>query len=78
MTALVVTTLPSTATQLAYLLLFGVGSTLGMATLSGVLGWPLARAGADRVSIRTLSLAVGCVSTAFGLLWGYPLIERWF
>jgi hypothetical protein len=76
MTALVVTMLPSTATQLAYLLLFGVGSTLGMAALSGVLGWPLARAGADRVFVRALSLAVGCVSTALGLSWGYPLVER--
>jgi len=78
MTALVVTTLPSTETQLAYLLLFGVGSTLGMATLSGVLGWPLACAGSSRVLMRTLSLAVGCVSTALGVLWGYPLVGRLF
>jgi hypothetical protein len=78
MTALVVTTLPSTATQLAYLLLFGVGSTLGMAALSGVLGWPLAHAGTARVFVRTLSLAVGSVSTALGLLWGYPLVEGLF
>jgi hypothetical protein len=78
MTALVVTTLPSTATQLAYLLLFGVGSTVGMAALSGVLGWPLARVGTNRVFVRTLSLAVGCVSTTLGLSWGYPLVARLF
>ncbi len=78
MTALVVTALPSTATQLAYLLLFGVGSTLGMAALSGVLGWPLAHAGTNRAFVRTLSLAVGCVSTALGVLWGYPLVGRLF
>ena len=78
LTALVVTTLPSTATRLAYLTLFGVGSIVGMAALSGLLGWPLARRGAHRLFARTVSLAVGCVSTALGLFWGYPLIEGLF
>ncbi len=74
MTALVVTTLPSTATRLGYLLLFGVGSTVGMAALSGLLGWPLARLGAHHVFVRTVSLAVGGVSIALGLFWGYPFL----
>jgi high-affinity nickel-transport protein len=78
LTALVVTTLPSTATRLAYLTLFGVGSTVAMAALSGLLGWPIARMGAHHVFVRTASLAVGGVSTALGLFWGYPLIEGWF
>ena len=78
LTALVVTTLPSTATQLAYLMLFGVGSTVGMVVLSGLMGWPIARLGAHHVCVRTLSLIVGCVSTALGLFWGYPLIEGLF
>ncbi len=75
MTAIVVTTLPSTMTRLGYLLLFGVGSTAGMAALSGLLGWPLARLGAHLMFARTVSLVVGCVSTALGLVWGYPIIE---
>ena len=78
LTAIVVTTLPSTVTRLGYLLLFGVGSTVGMAALSGLLGWPIARLGAHRVFARTVSLAVGCVSTALGLVWGYPFIEGLF
>ena len=78
LTALVVTTLPSTVTRLAYLTLFGVGSIVGMAVLSGLLGWPLARGGGHRLFARTVSLAVGCVSTALGLFWGYPLIEGLF
>jgi high-affinity nickel-transport protein len=78
LTALVVTTLPSTATRLGYLTLFGVGSTVGMAALSGLLGWPIARGGADRGFARAVSLAVGCVSTALGLFWGYPFIENLF
>ena len=78
LTALVVTTLPSTVTRLAYLMLFGVGSTVGMVVLSGLLGWPIARMGADHVCARIFSLAAGSVSTALGLFWGYPFIEGLF
>jgi hypothetical protein len=46
-----------------------------MVVLSGLIGWPIARLGAHHVCARTLSLAVGCVSTALGLFWGYPLID---
>lgn len=76
LTALVLATLPSTAARLAYLGLFGLGSTLGMAVLSGALGWPLARVGARRGVARTVSFIVGCVSTLLGVAWGYPLVER--
>jgi nitrile hydratase accessory protein len=78
LTALVVATLPSTVTRLTYLGLFGIGSTVGMAALSGLLGWPIARVGGHQATLRGLSLAVGCVSTALGLFWGYPLIGRLF
>jgi len=75
LTAIVVTTLPSTMTRLGYLLLFGVGSTAGMAALSGLLGWPLARLGANVWFTRTVSLVVGCISTALGVLWAVPIIS---
>jgi nitrile hydratase accessory protein len=78
LTALVVATLPSTVTRLSYLALFGIGSTVGMAVLSSLLGWPLARVGGHHATLRSLSLAVGCVSTGLGLFWGYPLIARLF
>jgi len=77
-TAIVVTTLPSMVAQLGYLLLFGVGSTVGMAALSGLLGWPLARLGGNHVFARSVALAAGCVSAALGLVWGYPLIAELF
>jgi hypothetical protein len=76
LTALVLATLPTTAAQLAYVGLFGLGSTLGMAVLSGVLGWPLARFGADRRVVRAVRLTVGCASTLLGLVWGYPVVAR--
>jgi hypothetical protein len=76
LTALVLATLPTTAARLTYMVVFGLGSTLGMAALSGLLGWPLARAGQHRGLARALSLAVGCASTALGVAWGYPLAGR--
>ena len=76
--AIVVTALPSTATQLAYLTLFGVGSTAGMAALSGLFGWSIARWGAHRVFARSVSLIVGSVSTALGLFLAYPFVEGLF
>ena len=76
LTALVVATLPSTTTRLGYLALFGIGSTLGMVALSGLLGWQIARMGSERSVVRVFSLAVGCVSTVLGLFWGYPFFSR--
>jgi hypothetical protein len=78
LTAVVVATLPSTAARLTSLALCGIGSTVGMAALSGLLGWPIARLGSHRAIARGVSLAVGCISTVLGLFWGYPLIDRLF
>jgi len=76
LTALVLTTLPSTPARLAYMALFGLGSTAGMAMLSGVLGWPLARLGAHHMVVRTISFLVGCLSTGLGISWGYSAYLR--
>ena len=76
LTALVVTAFPSMVTRLAYLAMFGVGSTAGMAILSGVLGWPLARLGGHALVGRGLSLVIGCLSTGLGLSWAYVMLSR--
>src|SRR5947208_6023350 len=76
LTALVLATLPTTASRITYMLLFGIGSTFGMAALSGILGWPLARLGGQARTWRTVSLVVGCLSTALGIVWGAPLLGR--
>jgi hypothetical protein len=60
------------------MVLFGLGSTVGMAALSGLLGWPLARLGANEIVGRAISFAVGCTSLVLGLFWGYPLVVRIF
>jgi high-affinity nickel-transport protein len=75
--ALVLTTLPSTASRLTYMIVFGLGSTAGMAALSGLLGWPLARLGAHQHVTRGISFVVGCMSMVLGVVWGYPLVTRW-
>ena len=74
LTALVLATLPTTGARLMYVLLFGIGSTLSMAVLSGVLGWPLARLGAHHRVARGISLAVGVVSIGIGIWWGLPVV----
>jgi len=78
LTALVLATLPSTAARLTYMALFGLGSTVGMAALSGMLGWPLGRLAKHPALARGISLAVGCISTSLGVWWGFPLIDRLF
>jgi hypothetical protein len=76
LTALVLATLPTAGARLTYMALFGLGSTLGMAALSGLLGWPLARVGRHHALVRAMSLLVGFVSTVLGFAWGYPLLAR--
>jgi High-affinity nickel-transport protein len=76
LTALVVTALPTTVARLTYMALFGLGSTLGMAALSGLLGWPIARLGSHHAVARGISVMVGCLSVGLGVVWGYPFISH--
>jgi hypothetical protein len=74
--ALVFATLPSARARIAYVLLFGLGSTVSMAALSGALGWPLAKLGQHAPMAKTMSIAVGAVSTAIGIAWGFAAWGR--
>src|SRR6202035_2496468 len=58
LTALVLATLPSVTAQITYMVLFGLGSTVGMAALSGILGWPLGRLAGHPSLARGISLTV--------------------
>jgi hypothetical protein len=78
LTALVFATLTTPSARIAYMALFGVGSTIGMAALSGLLGWPLARLGTHAGVARALSLVVGGISVTLGILWALPLLPRLF
>lgn len=75
LTALVFAALPTTMARVTYLLLFGLGSTLSMAAMSGLLGWPLARLGSNQALTRIVSITVGLATTLLGIVWGYdPLV----
>lgn len=76
LTALVLANLPSTTARLAYIAVFGLGSVVGMATLSGLLGLPLSRLGQKHKTLRALSGSVGALSAAYAVYYGYPLLLR--
>jgi high-affinity nickel-transport protein len=78
LTALVLATLPTTRARIVYIALFGLGSTVGMAMMSGALGWPIAHLGSHHRVARSLSMVVGFLSIGLGVVWGYPLVLRLF
>ena len=77
LTALVVAKLPGTSAQLLYLILFGLGSIVGMAALSGLVGWPLARLGRSASAARLLSAGSGLLAATLGVAWAWPILSRW-
>lgn len=76
LTAMVLANLPTAATRLVYILLFGLGSVLGMALLSGLLGWPLSRLVQRPRLLRAVSAASGMGSAGYGLYLGASMIAK--
>jgi hypothetical protein len=70
LTALATAAFPDVRARLLYVLLFGAGSVLGMAALSGLAGFPLARLARSPRTHRAFSLAVALLAVATGLAWG--------
>jgi len=72
LTLLVLTQIQSVGVGLFYLMLFGIGSTLGMLLMSSMIGLPFALSGRRLTSINIgLQTAAGCLSIAFGLWYAY-------
>ena len=76
LTALVLAGFDSNLERVAYTVVFGAGSVLGMALLSGLAGWPLARLLRTPRARGWASAAAGMLSVTMGLLWGWPLLPR--
>jgi hypothetical protein len=75
--ALAMTTMPTTFVQVLFIVLFGLGSTLGMVVLSGLAGLPLARLARRPAAVAWASAAVGVVSVVAGAAWGAPILWGW-
>ncbi len=67
--ALVMARMPTTSAQIVFILLFGLGSTIGMAALSGVAGLPLARLARRPAAFAMTAAAAGIVSILAGVVW---------
>jgi high-affinity nickel-transport protein len=68
LTLLVLGAIPSPVGALAYLLVFGIGSTAGMLLLSGLVGLPMALAAHGAHRLRTaIQLVAGAGSAALGV-----------
>ena len=76
LTALVLAGFDTNLERLAYTLVFGGGSVLGMGLLSGIAGWPLAHLLRTPRARGWTSAAAGTLSVAMGLLWGWPLLPK--
>lgn len=71
LTALVLAELPSSSARLAYIAIFGAGSVVGMALLTGLAGMPLMRL-AKSPRLASLMLGTtGLASLVIGLYWGF-------
>jgi hypothetical protein len=68
LTLLVLTTMPSPVARVAYILVFGLGSTVGMLLLSGLIGIPVALAAGREPRLQAVVQALaGATSLALGL-----------
>ena len=75
LTALVLARLPTVAARICYIALFGLGSVAGMACLTGLAGWPLARFDGEGRLARHLSVVTGAGSLLLGTFWGWSALR---
>lgn len=68
---LVLATLRSTAGAVAYLVVFGVGTIIGMTALTAAMAYPVSLSLRFRRARRALAVCAGVGSIAFGVVYGY-------
>lgn len=74
LTLLVLTQVPSVSLGLLYLGVFGLGSTLGMVLMSGLIGLPFALSGRRLTDINYgLQTIAGGLSIVFGIWYAYQV-----
>ena len=72
MAALVFAELPDLPSRMVYIVLFGLGSILGMAAASAAVGASLQRAARTSRRRRVLAIASGMLSIGMGIAWAIP------
>lgn len=76
LTALVLAELPTAAARISYIVLFGAGSVVGMAMLTGLAGVPLMKLARSPRAMAALLLVTGMVSVVVGAWWGVESVSR--
>lgn len=74
LSAMVVLTMPSAWSRVAYLAALSIGSTAGMMTLSWLLAWQLGRAQSVQ-HLADAAAVLGMLSIAYGVACAYPLLK---
>jgi len=74
--ALVMAGLPSPLLRAVYIVLFAVGSMLGMVLLTGLFAWPLSRYQGSRLVARFIPALTGVLAMGVGVRWSYPLLVK--
>jgi hypothetical protein len=74
--AMAMAALPTLGVQILFMGLFGLGSTVAMAVLSGLAGLPLARLARRPAAFAWVSATAGVVSMVAGVMWSWPVFRR--
>jgi ABC-type nickel/cobalt efflux system permease component RcnA len=69
LTALAFANMPTAHARFGFVALFGLGSIVGMAALTGLAGWPIAKLSRNERVSRSLVGATGAFSLVLGLFW---------
>lgn len=74
--AIVISQLASPAFALGFITIYAVGAAVGMATLAGALGWPLARLARAPRLVPVLVGLSAAASLIVGVAWAAPILLR--
>jgi hypothetical protein len=74
--ALVISQLASPAFAIGFITVYAVGAAAGMATLAGLLGWPLARLARAPRLVPVLVGVSAAASLLVGVAWAAPILMR--
>jgi hypothetical protein len=77
LTALIAAEFPSVAGRIAYVAVFGIGATIGMAALSGLAGVPLAGVSRRPAVRRALAATGGVLAIGLGVFWVTRQLLEW-